>query len=26
VDMESFAADLGLLVAAQTVPFPVIGQ
>jgi hypothetical protein len=26
VDMESFAADLGLLAAAQTVPFPVIGQ
>jgi hypothetical protein len=24
VDMESFAADLGLLVAAQIVPFPVI--
>jgi len=26
VDMESFAAGLGLLAAAQTVPFPVIGQ
>jgi hypothetical protein len=26
VDMESFAADLGLLAAAQTVPFPVIEQ
>jgi hypothetical protein len=26
VDMESFAADLGLLAAAQTVPFPVIGE
>ncbi len=24
VDMESFAADLGLRLAAQTVPFPVI--
>ena len=26
VDMESFAADLGLLPAAQTVPFPVIDR
>jgi hypothetical protein len=26
VDMESFAADLGLLAPAQTVPFPVIEQ
>jgi hypothetical protein len=26
VDMESFAADLGLCAAAQTVPFPVIEQ
>jgi hypothetical protein len=26
VDMESFAADLGLRMAAQTVPFPVFEQ